>query len=121
MASWQHKPWALVFCGSKRPGEVGAKLGQPHLLPSWLKTTEPCTRCHGRVTSQHREGNLDKPLKQGTQMPSRSCSVRSDTPMALWGSWAQEPFCVPYFLFLGGPHSAIMIFPEFLGTVSDSC
>ena len=30
------KPWALVLYGSGR-------LGQPHLLPSWPKATEPCT------------------------------------------------------------------------------
>ena len=38
------------------------------------------------------------------------------------GSWAQKPVCVPHFLILGnGPHLATMIFPELLGTGSDSC
>ena len=41
---------------------------------------------------------------------------------ALWGSWAQKPFCVPHLLFLGnGPHSASMAFSEFQRTGSDRC
>ena len=40
---------------------------------------------------------------------------------ALWGSWAQKPFCVPHFLFLeNGPHSASVAFPEFKKASSDS-
>ena len=42
--------------------------------------------------------------------------------MALWGSSVQETFCIPHFLFLGNvPRPAIMTFPEFLVTSSDSC
>ena len=38
------------------------------------------------------------------------------------GSWAQKPFSVPHFLFLGnGPHSTSVAFPEFQGAGSDSC
>ena len=38
------------------------------------------------------------------------------------GSWAQKPFCVPHFWYLGNStHSASMTFPEFLGTGSDRC
>ena len=38
---------------------------------------------------------------------------------ALWGSWAQKPFHVPHFLFLGnGSHSATTTFPEVLGAGS---
>jgi len=36
--------------------------------------------------------------------------------VTLWGSWAQKPFCVPHFQFVGnGPYSAAMAFPEFQG------
>ena len=62
------------------------------------------------------ELNLNKALK------NLESEERMKPDIALWGSWAQKPFCVPHFLFFGnGPHSATMTFLEFLGTGSDSC
>ena len=64
-------------------------------------------------------------MKQMTETASPSLDLRLQgvkLSMALWGSWAQKPFCVPHFLFLGnGPHSATMTFTEFPVTDSDSC
>ena len=37
-------------------------------------------------------------------------------------NWAQKPFCVPHFLFVGNRlHSASLTFPEFQREGSNSC
>ena len=87
-------------------GPQGMTVNNQH---PWQEAARNCT-----FTSQCSE---QKHLSKAT----RSWWMQIKPSRALGGSWAQKPFCVPHFLFLGNrPHSASMTYPKFQRAGSNS-
>ena len=85
--------------------------------PRWLRI---CWN-HGELCKESRHRIFSLTALSKVSHISMSL-VRVNPVRALWGPWAQKPFYVPHFLFLGNtPYSASRTFPEFQRADSNGC